>query len=78
VVKFAFSNSKQRKQPFFAEIFKIQRGALCPPAPFVAPMSVITGKENASKDWNCIILMFPTSFNIYFVFGYACFRCIMP
>jgi len=35
--------------------------------------SVITGKENASKDWNCMILMFLTSFNIYFVFGCACF-----
>ena len=37
---------------------------------------VITGKENASKDWNCIISMFLTSFNIYFVFGCACFMCI--
>jgi len=34
--------------------------------------SAITGKENASKDWNCIILMF-LSFNIYVVFGYVCF-----
>jgi len=34
---------------------------------------VITGIENASKEWNCIISMFLTSFNIYFVFGYACF-----
>jgi len=25
---------------------------------------VIAGKENASKDWNCIISMFLTSFNI--------------
>jgi len=33
--------------------------------------SVITGKENASNIWNCIILMFLTSFIIYFVFGYA-------
>jgi len=38
--------------------------------------SVITGKGNASKDWNCIISMSLTSFNIYFVFGYACFVCI--
>ena len=40
--------------------------------------SVITGKENASKDWNCTIisLMFLTSFNIYFVFEYACFTWI--
>ena len=37
---------------------------------------VIMGKENASKDWNCIISMFLTSFNVYFVFGYACFMCI--
>jgi len=34
------------------------------------------GKENASEDWNCIISMFLRSFNIYFVFGYACFMCI--
>jgi len=34
---------------------------------------VITGKENASKEWNCTISMFLTSFNVYFVFGYACF-----
>jgi len=39
--------------------------------------SVITGKEkNASKDWNCIISMFLTSFNVYFVFDYAYFICI--
>jgi len=38
--------------------------------------SVITGKENDSKDWNCIISMFLTSFNIWFVRGYACFLCI--
>jgi len=37
--------------------------------------SVITGKENASKGWNCIISMFPMSFNVPFVFGYACFLC---
>jgi len=37
--------------------------------------SVITGKENVSKYWNCIISMF-LSFNINFVFGYACFMCI--
>ena len=34
------------------------------------------GKENTSKDWKCIILIFLTSFNMYFVFGYACFTCI--
>jgi len=34
-----------------------------------------TGKENASKEWNCIISMFLTSFNVCFVFGYACFMC---
>ena len=38
--------------------------------------SVIMGKENASKEWNCIISMFLTSFNVYFVFGYACIMCI--
>jgi len=38
--------------------------------------SVITGKENAPKKWNCIISMSLTTFNIYFVFGYACFMCI--
>ena len=38
--------------------------------------SVITWKENASKDCNCILSMFMTSFNIYFVFGYACFMCM--
>jgi len=32
VVKFVFSHSKLRKQPFFAEIFKIQ-GGQAPPAP---------------------------------------------
>jgi len=35
--------------------------------------SVIKGKENASKEWNCIISMFLTSFNVNFVFGCACF-----
>ena len=38
--------------------------------------SVITGKENSSKDWNCIISMFLTSFNVYFVFVYTYFICI--
>jgi len=38
--------------------------------------SVITAKENASKEWNCIMSMFLTSFNVYFVFGYACIMCI--
>jgi len=28
--------------------------------------SLFTGKKNASKNWDCIILMFLTSFNIYF------------
>jgi len=37
--------------------------------------SVITGKENASKQWNRIISMFLTSFNVYVVFGYAHFMC---
>ena len=34
--------------------------------------SARTRKENASKYWNCIILMFLTSCIVYFVFGYAC------
>jgi len=38
--------------------------------------SAITGKEIASKDWNCIIAMFLSSLNVYFVVGYACFMCI--
>ena len=37
--------------------------------------SVITGKENTSKEWNCIIAMVLTSFNVYFVFVYAYFMC---
>ena len=40
-------------------------------------VSVITGKENASKDRNYVILMFLMSVNIYFVFGNACFMYIM-
>ena len=39
-------------------------------------VTVITGKENTSEDWNCITSMFQTSFNIYFVFGYACFMYV--
>jgi len=35
--------------------------------------SVITGKENTSKAWNCIISMFLTNFNICFVFVHTCF-----
>ena len=41
--------------------------------------SVITRNGNASKDWNCLILIFLTRFNtvsIYFVFGYACYTCV--
>ena len=39
--------------------------------------SVITQKEYACKDWNCIISVFLMSFNVHFVFnGYACFMCI--
>jgi len=37
--------------------------------------SVITEKEYDSKDWTCAISMFLTSFNVYFVCGYACFMC---
>jgi len=37
--------------------------------------SVITGKLNASKEWNCVVSMFLTSFNVYFVFDYAYFMC---
>jgi len=39
--------------------------------------SVIMGKENASKDCNCVISMSLTSFNVYFVFGYACKRLVL-
>jgi len=38
--------------------------------------SVIAGKEYTSKDWTCVISMFLTSFNVYFVCGFACFACI--
>jgi len=38
--------------------------------------SVITGKENSSKDWSYIISMFLKSFNVYFVFVCAYFICI--
>ena len=38
-------------------------------------VTVSTVKENASEDWNCITTMFLTSFNNYFVFGYACCIC---
>jgi len=38
--------------------------------------SIIMGKEYASKDWTCVISMFLTSFNVYFVYGCACFMCI--
>jgi len=37
--------------------------------------SVNMGKENASKEWDCIISMFLTTFKVYFVFGYACIMC---
>jgi len=36
--------------------------------------SVLTGKEYASIDWTCVISMFLTSFNVYFVCGFACLR----
>ena len=39
-------------------------------------VSVITGKENTSKNWNCTISLFLASFNVHFVFGYPCFMCI--
>jgi len=40
--------------------------------------SVFTGQENASKNWNCIISMFLTSFNIYFclVMHVLCVACM--
>ena len=38
--------------------------------------SVIMGKENASWEPNCIIPMFLTSFNVYFVCVYAYFMRI--
>ena len=39
-------------------------------------VTVIKEEENSSEYWNCITLMFLTSFYIYFVFGYACFICV--
>jgi len=49
-------------------------------------VSVITGKENASEDWNCITSMFLTSWkwirielhhiSFSFVFDYSCFICV--
>jgi len=38
--------------------------------------SAIMGKDNASKEWTCIVPMFLTSFNVYFVFRFAYFKCI--
>jgi len=35
--------------------------------------NVITGKDNASEDWLCIISMFLTSFIVCFAFVCACF-----
>ena len=36
--------------------------------------NVIMGKENASKECNCCIIpMFLTSFDVYFVFGFVYF-----
>ena len=37
--------------------------------------SVISGKVNVSKEWNCIVSMLLTSVNVCFVFGYAYFMC---
>jgi len=37
--------------------------------------NAITGKINASKEWNCFVSMFLTSFSVCFVFGYAYFMC---
>ena len=36
---------------------------------------VIIGKKMLVKIGDCIILMFLMSFNVYFVFGHACFIC---
>jgi len=38
--------------------------------------SVIMGKDNASKERNCIISLFLMNCKAYFVFGYACTMCI--
>jgi len=38
VVKFVFYPSKWKKQPFFANNFKIQGGAKAPLSPFPTPM----------------------------------------
>jgi len=37
--------------------------------------SVIAGKVNACKEWNRIVSMFLTSFNVCFVFGCTYFMC---
>jgi len=42
----------------------------------IRSLTLIIRKENASKERNCIISMFLTSFSVYFVFGYACIMCI--
>jgi len=34
--------------------------------------TVITWKENASKEWNFIVFLFLSGFIVYFVFVYAC------
>jgi len=39
VVKFVFSHSKLRKQPFFAEIFKIQQEKAALPTPMARNVS---------------------------------------
>jgi len=33
-------------------------------------------KEILLKEWNCVVSIFLTSFNVDFMFGYACFMCI--
>jgi len=38
--------------------------------------SVIMGKEYASKDWTCVILMFLTSFNVYIVWLCMFYVCM--
>jgi len=42
--------------------------------------SAITGKKYASRDWTCVISMFLTRLNVYFVCGCACFMrvCLKP
>jgi len=49
VVKFRFHHSKLRKQPLFAEIYKMQAGDKAPLPPFPTPMIWNATRENILK-----------------------------